>query len=250
MNWKRIGSLTISALLGLAVWQAGPALRATQQQAFAQEINDLLPGSYQVSYFDVSSSFTPSQQGYGGPGHSGGDGDALLHIVDVGNFEANSGGDLCANIYVFDDDQELQECCSCPLTADSVQTFSTINELTSNPQFSSPLGVGVIKIVGTNTNFGCSSGGNGNSGTAGTIDPTWLAEGLEAWLGHAESVASNNPNFTPPFGFVTSTSVEHFEHASLDSGELFSPLEGIIPRCLNVELHASGRGICHCGIGS
>ncbi len=35
---KRIGSLTLVALLGVAAWYAGPGFRATQQQAFAQEI--------------------------------------------------------------------------------------------------------------------------------------------------------------------------------------------------------------------
>jgi len=254
MRWKRIGSITFSAVLGLAVWQAGPALRATPQLAFAQEIEPVEGyGNYAVTYFDVSSSFKPSQQGYGGPGHSGGNGDALLHIVDVGNFEADpTGGDLCANIYVFDDDQEMQECCSCKLTADSVQTFSTINDLTANPQFSSPLGVGVIKIVTTNIGFGCINGTatGGTLGTAGSIQPMWLAEGLTSWINHAESIASNNPGFTPPFGFVTSTSVSHVERALLDSGELTSTNHGLVPACANIELHASGRGICHCGIGS
>ena len=205
-------------------------------------INDLLPGAYQASYFDVSSSFTPSQQGYGGPGHSGGNGDALVRVVDVGNFEANSGGDLCINFYVFDDDQEMQECCSCPTTADEETTFSTINLLTSNPQFSSPLGVGVIKIVGSNDLVDCKSGGDGQLGEAGTLTVDELAEGLEAWINHSESIASNNPKFTPPFGFVTTTSVERFSHAPIDSGELAS----LTKLCSNIELHASGRGICLC----
>jgi len=33
-------------------------------------------------------------------------GDALLRLANAGNFEANSSGDLCANIYVYDDVQE------------------------------------------------------------------------------------------------------------------------------------------------
>jgi len=227
------------------------SIQQAEQVARAEQIIDFAPGSYLVSYFDVSSSFAKSQQGYGGPGHSGGDGDALVHIVDVGAFDSDPvHGDLCANIYVFDDDQEMQECCSCPLTADSVQTFSTINDLTSNPQFSSPLGVGVIKIVSSGIEVGvppfdCSSGGNGKAGTAGTIGAN-LGHGLEAWINHTESMASNNPSFTPPFGFVTSTSVTEFHHAPIDIGEL-DQLGGL---CLNIELHASGRGICRCGIGS
>jgi len=277
MFTRRAGSVALAALLGLVVWLTGPALRRVQQPAFAgisNEIIDLLPGAYQVSYFDVSSSFTKSQQGYGGPGHSGGDGDALVHIIDVGNYETLVPGDaspasattfepgsLCANIYVFDDDQEMQECCSCPLTADSVQTFSVINNLTSNPQFSSPLGVGVIKIVASRLTqiaavasapnsllplSECVSGGNGALGRAGTLTPEDLADGLTAWINHTESVASNNLGFTPPFGFVISTSVADFAFAPLDSGELTN----LTTECSNIELHASGRGICSCGIGS
>jgi len=251
---KPIGTFAMAALLGLAVWHAGPTLRATQQLAMAQEVQEIGFGIYQVTYFDVSSSFTKSQQGYGGPGHSGGVGDSLVRIVDVGNFEAlvpPAQNDLCANIYVFDDDQEMQECCSCPLSPDSLKTISTINDLTSNPQFSSPLGVGVIKIVTSgydNEGVICGSGGNGLPGTAGTLVPFVppLEDGLEAWATHAESIASNNAGFTPPFGFVTSTSVDEFEHAPLDSGELRT----LTTECLNAELHASGRGICTCGVGS
>jgi len=249
---KRITTFAMAALLGLTFCYSGLGWRATQQLAFAQEISDLFPGAFQVSYFDVSSSFTKSQQGYGGPGHSGGNGDALVRIVNAGNFTDAPSGDVCATIYVFDDDQEMQECCACPLTADSVQTFSTINDLTSNPQFSSPLGVGVIKILGRSTvgdPFSCTSGGNGQLGTPGSGVANG-AVGLHAWIGHTESIASNNPNFKPAFGFVTSTSVEHFEHAPIDEGEVASPTAGLIPTCANIELHSSGRGICHCGIGS
>src|SRR5208337_2478521 len=100
-----------------------------------------------------------------------------------------------------------------------------------NPQFSSPLGVGVIKIVTTNVGFGCINGTatGGTLATAGSVQPTWLAEGLTSWLNHAESIASNNPGFTPPYGFVTSTSVSHFAHADIDSGELTSPAHGLVP---------------------
>src|SRR5215471_6700437 len=54
-------------------------------------------------------------------------------------------GVLCANIYVFDDTQEMVECCSCPVTANWLLTIS-INDLTENPLTVQPFR-GVIKIV-------------------------------------------------------------------------------------------------------
>jgi hypothetical protein len=245
MDLKRISRITFAALFAVGVWSTGPGLRATPQLAMAQDAttNDV----YQASYFDVSSSFTKSQQGYGGPGHSGGDGDALVRIVDTAGGVSPT-DNRCANIYVFDDDQEMQECCSCPLSPDSLKTISVINDLTSNPQFASPLGVGVIKILTSNftTPASCISGGNGVPGTAGSLTAANLTYGLDASSSHTESMASNNPGFVPPFGFVTSTSVEHFRFSVLDVAE-FTQLTAI---CLNIELHASGRGICTCGIGS
>jgi hypothetical protein len=64
----------------------------------------------------------------------------------------------------------MQECCSCPISADGLRTISVINDLTSNPQFSSP-GVGVIKLVTTigADPLNCTSDGNGVPGIAGTL---------------------------------------------------------------------------------
>ena len=56
-------------------------------------------------------------------------------------------GTLCANIYVFDDTQEMIECCSCPVTANGLLTIS-VNDLTENPLTVVPFR-GVIKIVST-----------------------------------------------------------------------------------------------------
>jgi len=252
---KRIGSLTLAALIGVAVWCVGPGFRATQQQAFAQEI-DAWPGSegsYLLSYYDVSTNFGKSQAGYGGPGHSGGAGDALLRIVNAGNFETGTmdhtvddlalgTGDVCAYIYVFNDHQQMQECCNCLLTANSLLTFSVINDLTSNPlEAQESLGAGVIKIVGTSTNFAAPATCYQYGGTGGS----YFAEGLHAWINHTESMASNQAGFKPPYGFVTSTSVDEFKYSKIDLGELFAQEDD----CFFITTQGSGSGICTCGFG-
>jgi hypothetical protein len=57
-------------------------------------------------------------------------------------------GIVCANIYMFDHQQEMLECCSCPLTANDLLTLSVNNHLMQNPLTGFPApNEGVIKIV-------------------------------------------------------------------------------------------------------
>ena len=210
-------------------------------------------GAYQLNYFDVATAFSASAGGYGGPGNSGGAGDALLRIVDAGNFKVpmvettdklatpedeHVPGDVCANIYVYNDTQEQMECCSCPLTANSLQTFSVINNLTSNPfNPKESLSAGVIKIVG-------SSGACSNSSTATTAaGPYTIAGGLHEWINHTEAM------FSPLGGVIQGTSVDEFTNAVLDAGER-AHLQAGCAAINDANLHASEAiGICICGNG-
>jgi len=250
---KRIGSLTLAALLGVAAWYAGPGWRAIQQQAFAQEIQEIngSEGAYLLSYYDVSTAFDKSEGGYGGPGHSGGTGDALVRVANAGNFETNPGntgcsgegcGDVCANIYVFDDVQQMEECCQCDLSANSLRTISVITDLTSNPLVAgSSLEAGLIKILGVAP----ASGGPPSVCKNSETTPLPVAEGLHAWINHTETMASNQAGFTPAYGFVTSTSVEQFQYSALDAGEF----DQLFQECEFINQHGSGHGICKCGFG-
>ena len=73
--------------------------------------------------------------------------DGAVRITNVGT----SGGNLCADIYVFDPYQELAECCSCKITPDGLLTLSVANNLTANTLTGVPLSSGVIKIVSSST---------------------------------------------------------------------------------------------------
>src|ERR1019366_2024834 len=215
---KRFGRLLTAAFSAVAIWSFGSLWIGTQQQAFAVPAgitgDPITPitgsdGSYLLSYYDVATAFEPTNGGYGGPGHSGGTGDALLRIVDAGNWIDGlvGTGDLCANIYVFNDQQEMQECCSCPLTANSLTTFSVIADLTKDPANpSESLSAGVIKILGSSPTTCTNTPG---SVTAGTLTAANLAEGLHAWINHTEKMFSNQP---PTFPVTTSTSVEELAH--------------------------------------
>jgi len=252
---KRIGSLTLAAVLGIATWYAGPSWRVTPQQAFAVVVppaGDPItpipgsPGAYHLSYFDVATAFQKSVGLYGGPGNSGGTGDALLRILDAGNFESTTkDGFVCANIYVYNDVQEQQECCSCPLSPNELLTLSVINNLTRNPlNPKESLSAGVIKIVGSEPADGADCNNTPTAVTAATF--TTVAGGLKAYINHTETMASNQGGFSPPFGFITSTSVDEFAGSPLDSGELAFLQKG----CTDINHADRGGsqavGICSC----
>ncbi len=133
-------------------------------------------------------------------------------------------GNVCANIFVFDSDQELSECCSCELTPDGLRTLSVNTDLTGNPLTgsSSTLNTGVVKIVSTTL-------------TAGACPlPTNLnpIPALRAWGTHIQNV-----NFDE-----TETGSQD---ATLSTGEVTR----LKAECNAIRLDGSGAGVCTCGTG-
>jgi len=231
-------SLSILTALVLTVFAAGAA-RAQSDLA-------------QTSYYDVASSVLPSASGWGGPGFSGGAGDELLRIVNPTHNGINAPGWLCAMVYVFDDLEQLQECCGCPLSADQLLTLSVINDLTNN--FGVKGGdrvAGVIDVLSSSANLPVTpgmtlpSGANVvpnnsvspfacNPGAALILTPT-----LRSSLSHPETSA---PVF-PSTAFTTATSVEEFQEKPLDATELNNLVNG----CNILQTNFTGAGICQCG---
>jgi predicted outer membrane repeat protein len=63
-------------------------------------------------------------------------GDDIIRLINP-NGSANSGLDgdphtVCAMLYVFDDDQEMEACCGCPVSSAGMVTFSVEHNLRSN----------------------------------------------------------------------------------------------------------------------
>ena len=82
-------------------------------------------------------------------------------------------------IYVFDDTEEMQTCCGCPVTPDGMRTFSVINDLTRNFGVNKGnLNAGVIDVISAELNFTPApgvqppNGINLTGGTVGGCDPT------------------------------------------------------------------------------
>ena len=99
---------------------------------------------------------------------------------------------------MYNDVQEQQECCSCPLTANSLLTFSVINNLTSNPfNPKESLSAGVIKIFGTKPADPVHCSNTVGAVTAGVgLVSALVAGGLHEWINHNEMMFS--PQGSPP----------------------------------------------------
>ena len=81
--------------------------------------------------------------------------DATLRIVNDGDRATETAEGVAypdymfASIYVFDDSQELQECCNCYISNDGILSESVNKELLANPLTGKVNTRGVIKVIAT-----------------------------------------------------------------------------------------------------
>ncbi len=148
---KKLGFVML--LLAISVMLAGTALADGQ--------ND----QYFTTYF--SNANTP-----GAP-------DATVRMINDGS----TGADIYAAIFVFDDSEELTECCDCEITPDGLLSESVNNNLTANPITGIKPTRGVIKVI--------SSIVDGNRGI--------ITAGLHAWATHVQKTASGYAVTESPF---------------------------------------------------
>jgi hypothetical protein len=151
--------------------------------------------------------------------------DQTVRIDNPGTYYTQN---LCAMIYVFQDDQQLAECCGCEVTANGLRTLSVGKDLTNNPLtgISTKPVDGVIKIVSSRLN---------NS----PCDPTsnvYPQATIRAW-------GSHNQNKVGTAYPVTET---EFSDATLSEEELSFNLQ---EQCSFAQRLGSGKGICTCGTG-
>jgi hypothetical protein len=144
--------------------------------------------------------------------------DGTVRVINDGN----KGGNLCAAFYVFDDSQEMQECCSCPVSADGLISESVNNYLLANSLTSFVNHRGVIKVVST-------------TAPSGSCNPTNGAPsaGIRGWATHIQSAGST--------WAVTETELHD---ANLSAAEL----AGLQQFCSFEIVLGSGRGTCTCGL--
>ncbi len=146
--------------------------------------------------------------------------DSTIRITDAGTTAA-SGGDLCADIFVFDPYQELSECCSCLLTPDGLRTLSLKTNLLGDPLTGVIPTSGVIKIISA-----APTGGRCPLPTKPVP-----AAGVRAWGTHVQHS-----------DVITET-------AFVDAGLSAAELNRLGSECHAIQLVGSGRGVCTCGSG-
>jgi len=179
---------------------------------------------YKVNYFANNVSGAP---------------DATVRIDNPGT---DGAANLCAMIYVFQNDQQLAECCGCLVTANGLRTLSVTNDLTNNP-LTGPATIppnGVIKIVSAAVNGGgvtppCDASGFTTSFGFSQENVAPIPS-IRAWGSHIQNkVGSAYP--------ITET---EFSDATLSAAELEDNLEN---QCAFTQHLGSGKGVCTCGTG-
>ena len=148
--------------------------------------------------------------------------------VRIDNPGTDGTANLCAMIYVFQNDQQLAECCGCLVTSNGLRTLSVGTNLTNNPltgPATKPAN-GVIKIVSAAVN---------DSPCDPTEDVT-ATPSIRAW-------GSHNQNKVGTAYPVTET---EFSDATLSGEELEFNLE---TQCSFAQRLGSGKAVCTCGTG-
>ena len=168
-------------------------------------------------------------------------GDSVVNITNTGAHGAGLGsgtsasvtGAICANVYVYDSNEEVVSCCSCPVTPNGLVSLSAKNDLVNNPiTRGNPTSI-VIKLVAT-----VPVGGSCNNSALLAGEPT-LAPGMAAW---GTTIHANTSAAAGTYA-VTETA---FTPATLSAGELARLAYG----CGVVANVGSGFGVCNsCRLG-
>jgi hypothetical protein len=158
-----------------------------------------------------------------------GAGQSVVNLTNAGTNGGNDNTDfICANVYVFAQDQQLISCCACPLSPNDLQTLSVQNDLINNTLTPGvPTGVTIGIVASDDTNKpGCN---------AATVDPTKLVSGLRAW--------GTTLHAAPGGGFaVTETEFSQVGLSGPGAGTEFAKMTSF---CGFIQADGSKFGICN-----
>jgi hypothetical protein len=143
-------------------------------------------------------------------------------------------GNLCAMIYVFDQDQQLSECCGCSVSHNGLLTLSIRNDLTPNPL----TGGGNLVHVSNNGAIKVVSAAINDTPCDPTSNVTPKAN-LRVWVTHIQNL--------PPLNYLYNYGVTETE--SSDSTLGTAELAALQAQCAYANILGSGAGVCTCGTG-
>jgi hypothetical protein len=202
------------------------------------------PGSVLWTYYDTC--YTGEAGAPSGSCNSDGNGDNIIRLINP-NGSGNGGlaGEhdtpVCAMVYVFDDNEEMVECCGCPITSAGLLTLSVDHDLLSDPILGGTAdGVteGAIAILATLPTSGTNGCAPGNSPG---FTPSAATANLLGSITHNQAVGNISSGSTSGL-----TEIGLFDDANGDSANV-TYLEN---ECSALEGNGSGHGICGCGFGS
>jgi hypothetical protein len=103
--------------------------------------------------------------------------------------DGETGGNLEANIYVFDTSEEMLECCCIYLTPNQYAAVDINNDLTSKPLTGPPPIRGIIKVVS-------SAGASGACPASAAATAYTPLGGIRAWISQIQQVAVGTYSIT------------------------------------------------------
>jgi hypothetical protein len=224
-------------------------------------VTGALPGQVLWTYYETTEEFTlcNSTTADSDGCNVGGNGDNIIRLINPngaanGNLAGAKEQEVCAMIYVFDDDEEMGECCGCPLSSTQLATFSVEFNLTDDCGLTGgPEGGdhrnGSIAIVAAAPNTTVLTPGGGDGAANGGCDPTNVpgysvttASNLLGSVTHNQIVQEGS---TSSSGFTSGlTEIGLFDDAGGDPTNLIY----LQTQCGALIGNGSKGGICTCPI--
>jgi hypothetical protein len=192
------------------------------------------PDTFSVNYFSNNNA------------HPSGD-DQRVRIINPGVYAPSyPPAFVCAMIYVFDNVQEMKDCCACNISSNGLAELSVKTNLTVNPFNGVVPNDGDIKIVSAvqngyltiqpesgppiTSNAPCDPSGGGRNTSGGYTLNIVPVSDLRSWSTHL-------PGYKTADGATTE---DEFQDATLSKSELASLQE----QCTDIVENGSGTGIC------
>jgi hypothetical protein len=152
----------------------------------------------------------------------------------ITNFGEASGADLCALIYVYSADQEIQSCCGCRVTPFGLQTISVATNLLANNLSKIVPNAGTINIISSLPGGSNPFAGQAHNDPA--CDPTGPVPtpALTAWVTHIQNKVGSAFPITETQSYDVDTDGAEVAELSVACG-------------VAVHGNGSGFGVCDCG---